>query len=249
GPDRRRADHGSGGPGARSADRARGGVASGVPQPCAADGPRRAGERPRACPLGREHDRAAIRARRGERRAAERRARAAAGHCAEFAPLGGHRDSCKSLTLNKMFAGVASSVVDAAVQRIEISPNCSLSVRGAVGFWPILLFCGLEMVLLGWALYASMQRRFYRQTITVTDSDVRVESCDRACCVQVVFPRHWAQVKLRRPASRLHPSRLTIESHGRQCELGTFLTEEERRGLAARLQRLIGRVNESPSMA
>jgi uncharacterized membrane protein len=65
--------------------------------------------------------------------------------------------------------------------------------------------------------------------------------------VHVVFPRHWAQVKLRRPAARLHPSRLTIESHGRQCELGSFLTEEERRGLALRLQRLIGRVNESPS--
>ena len=108
---------------------------------------------------------------------------------------------------------------------------------------------GLEMVLLGWALQASLQRRFYRQTITVTDSDVSVESRDRGCCVQVVFPRHWAQVKLRRPASRLHPSRLTIESHGRQCELGSFLTEEERRGLAVRLQRLIGRVNESPSLA
>jgi uncharacterized membrane protein len=173
--------------------------------------------------------------------------------------------------LNKLFAGVASRPVDvaAASQRIEISPKCSLSVRGAVGFfaalcfvsfsiaglmavkgfWPILPFAGMEMVLLGWALRTSMARRHYRQTITVTEADVSVESRDRAQCVQVVFPRHWAQVKLRRPASRLHPSRLTIESHGRQCELGTFLTDEERRGLAAQLQRLIGRVNESPSLA
>jgi uncharacterized membrane protein len=161
--------------------------------------------------------------------------------------------------------------VDAAVasERIEISPNCSLSVRGAAGFfaglcfvslsvaglmalrgfWPILPFAGLEMLVLGWALKTSMARRHHRQTITVTDDDVSVESRDHARCVQVVFPRHWAQVKLRRPASRLHPSRLTIESHGRRCELGTFLTDEERHGLAARLQRLIGRVNESPSLA
>jgi uncharacterized membrane protein len=69
----------------------------------------------------------------------------------------------------------------------------------------------------------------------------------RERCARVVFPRHWAQVKLRRPAAKQHPSRLTIESHGRECELGSFLTEEERRGLALRLQRLIGRVNESPS--
>jgi uncharacterized membrane protein len=147
------------------------------------------------------------------------------------------------------------------LQRLEIHPNCSLSVRGArlffaaaclvpfgmggllawKGFWPILPFAGLEMALLGWALKATLERRFHSQTITVTDTDVRVESRERLRSTQVVFPRHWAQVKLRRPAARLHPSRLTIESHGRQCELGSFLTEEERRGLAARLQRLIAR--------
>lgn len=151
--------------------------------------------------------------------------------------------------------------------RIEICPHCSLSVRGAQlffasicigplsiatflalkGFWPVLPFAGLEMLLLAWALKVSLERRFHRQTITVTDASVSIESCVRSRCAQVVFPRHWAQVKLRRPAAHLHPSRLTIESHGRQCELGSFLTEEERRGLALRLQRLIGRVNESPS--
>src|SRR5712672_2794187 len=122
-------------------------------------------------------------------------------------------------------------------------------LMAAQGFWPVLPFAGLEMALLGWALKVSMARRHYRQTITVTESDVSVELRDQQHSVRHVFPRHWAQVKLRRPASRLHPSRLTIESHGRQCELGSFLTEAERRGLAVRLQRLIGRVNESPSLA
>ena len=151
--------------------------------------------------------------------------------------------------------------------RIEICPNCSLSVRGArlffaaacivpggiafvlalKGFWPVLPFAGLEMALLGWALSVCLERRFHSQTITVTDADVSIDTRARARREHVVFPRHWAQVKLRRPAARLHPSRLTIESHGRQCELGSFLTEEERRGLALRLERLIGRVNESPS--
>jgi uncharacterized membrane protein len=163
----------------------------------------------------------------------------------------------------------ANASAEPRLLRIEICPNCSLSVRGAVmffgslcvvsfgiagmlalqGFWPVLPFAGLEMLALGWALRMSLQRRFHRQTITVTDADVSVESRDRVHCSQVVFPRHWAQVKLRRPASRLHPSRLTIESHGRQCELGSFLTEAERRGLALRLQRLVGQINESPSLA
>ena len=152
---------------------------------------------------------------------------------------------------------------------IEICPNCSLSVRGArlffasvcvapcgiagvlalKGFWPVLPFAGVELAVLAWALSVCLERRFHRQTITVTDATVSVDTRARSGCEHVVFPRHWAQVKLRRPASRLHPSRLTIESHGRQCELGNFLTEAERRGLALRLQRLIGRVNESPSLA
>ena len=138
--------------------------------------------------------------------------------------------------------------------QLFFSGMCSISfaIAGLVafqGFWPVLPFAGLEMLLLGWALWKSMDRRHHHQTITVTEADVAIESRQRAQSTQVVFPRHWAQVKLRRPASRLHPSRLTIESHGRQCELGSFLTDEERRGLALRLQRLIGRVNESPSLA
>ena len=157
--------------------------------------------------------------------------------------------------------------MDREALRIEICPNCSLSVRGAQvffagacvlpcgvgaflamkGFWPVLPFAGLEMALLGWALKLSLECRFLRQTITVTDANVSIESRVRERCSRIVFPRHWAQVKLRRPAAKQHPSRLTVESHGRQCELGSFLTEEERRGLALRLQRLIGRVNESPS--
>ena len=153
--------------------------------------------------------------------------------------------------------------------RIVLCPNCSLSLRGAAlffgalcafcltlaallalrGLWPVLPFSGLEMLLVGWALHASLARRYRAQIITLTESDISVESRDRARSERTVFQRHWAQVKLRRPASRLHPSRLTIESHGRQCELGSFLTDEERYGLALRLQRLVGRINESPSLA
>jgi uncharacterized membrane protein len=175
--------------------------------------------------------------------------------------------SCSTIALIPLSESGHSSV-QPEPQRIEICPHCSLSVRAALlvfggmcavsfmiaglmalrGFWPVLPFSGLEMVFLGWALKSSMARRHYRQTITVTDTNVSVELSDRQHSVQHVFPRHWAQVKLRRPASRLHPSRLTIESHGRQCELGSFLTEAERRGLALRLQGLIGRVNESPSL-
>jgi uncharacterized membrane protein len=159
-------------------------------------------------------------------------------------------------------------VVESAHASIVIAPNCSLSVRGALlffltacapcfgiagvltflGFWPVLPFAGLEMLLLGAALRISLARRHHRQTIVVSESQVAVQTTIGKIASEVVFPRHWAQVKLRRSTSRLHPSRLVIESHGRQCAVGDFLTEEERRGLAVRLTGLIGRVNESPTL-
>jgi uncharacterized membrane protein len=144
-------------------------------------------------------------------------------------------------------------------QRIELSPHCSLTPSGALvfflglcgvcfgiatfmavqGFWPVLPFAGAEMALVAWALHASMSRRHHRQTITIDDAAVHIHTHDRKRDDEVVFPRHWARVKLRRPFSRLHPSRLMIGSHGRELEIGSFLTEAERRGLAQRLASLL----------
>jgi uncharacterized membrane protein len=154
---------------------------------------------------------------------------------------------------------VTQRIFSIVTQRIELSPHCSLTPSGALlfflglcgvcfgiatfmavqGFWPVLPFAGAEMALVGWALHASMARRHHRQTITIGDEDVHIRTCDRRHDDEVVFPRHWARVKLRRPFSRLHPSRLTIGSHGRELEIGRFLTEAERRGLAHRLASLL----------
>jgi uncharacterized membrane protein len=152
---------------------------------------------------------------------------------------------------------------------IQIAPNCSLrpqsaalffssiclvsfSIAGAMalhGMWPVLPFAGLEMLVLGWALRISLRRRHYSQTILVTDDRIRVETRDGARVEQIEFTRHWARVTLRHADTRMHPSRLTIESHGRSFEVGGFLNEEERRALAGQLTRSVGRVNESPPLS
>lgn len=153
-------------------------------------------------------------------------------------------------------------------ETIQLVPNCSLQPRSAVlffvglctvsftigavlalhGLWPILPFCGLEMAALGWALHLSMRRRHYTQTIIVTEDRVEIRTFTRGGPQQVEFPRHWAQVKLRGADTALHPSRLTIESRGHAFEVGSFLTEEERRALAKRLTGSIGRMNQSPPL-
>jgi len=161
------------------------------------------------------------------------------------------------------------TVPDSPEHRIELVPNCSLTPESARrffgglavttllvaayfaarGFWPILLVAGIEIGLLAWAVQASLRRGAEREVIVVSEQSVVVERCGPEDTVEkTVFPRHWARVKLRGPPGTPHPSRLLIESHGRACEVGQFLTEEERCSLARRLQQLVGRTSESPAL-
>ena len=154
-----------------------------------------------------------------------------------------------------------------AAHSFDLAPHCSLSERGArlffasvcvptfgiagaataLGYWPVLPFAGAEMVLLGWALKTNMARRFEREHIEISETEVIVEyTFTKRAPRRVVFPRHWTAVKIRRPNSP--PSSLVIESHGRGHEVGKFLTEEERRHLAAELKLLIGGMNQSPAL-
>jgi hypothetical protein len=86
------------------------------------------------------------------------------------------------------------------------------------------------------------------QTIIISEATVSIEDLAPPAPRRIEFPRHWAQVRIRPGGSPLHPSRLTVESHGRRHEIGSFLNEQERLGLAKRLKRLIGRMDESPPL-
>lgn len=153
-------------------------------------------------------------------------------------------------------------------RRFELNARCSLTLHSArlfiatvatstfgvagfftwQGYWPVLPFAGLEIALLIWAVRASMRAGRERQIITIGADYVAVQLYDVQGERRVVFPRHWAKVKLHAPLAAQHPSRLTLESHGRACEVGRFLTEDERRSLAVRLKQLVGNVNESPAL-
>src|ERR1700722_11542567 len=153
-------------------------------------------------------------------------------------------------------------------QRIELAPNCSLQPAGARlffvatclfslsfalffvfrGFWPVLPFWALEMLALGLALNASMRRGKYTQTVLITDAQISLVTRSRHGAKKQEFARHWAKVRLRSPLRRHGTSQLTIESRGRAYEVGSFLTEEDRRRLAEHLRNLVRGMNESPPL-
>ena len=151
-------------------------------------------------------------------------------------------------------------------RRIELAPHCSLTPAAARfffastclfslgfaslfvfrGFWPVLPFSALEMLLLGLCLRAALRRRRYTQTVLITESQISLVTRSRHGEAKQEFARHWAKVRLRSPPRRPGPCRLTIESHGRAYEVGNFLNEGERCRLAHILGKLVGDMNESP---
>jgi uncharacterized membrane protein len=151
---------------------------------------------------------------------------------------------------------------------IELTPRCSLTPASArvflaivgtttfgvatvyalQGMWPVLLFAALEIALLAWAVRASMRAGSKRESIAIDGQSITVRRSGPAGEHFSVFPRHGSKVKLHAPSTALHPSRLMLESRGQACEVGRFLTEDERRTLAARLQQLVGNVYEPPAL-
>lgn len=113
----------------------------------------------------------------------------------------------------------------------------SLGIAGVfavLGAWPILPFAGLELLALGIAFhYAAGHAGDYEQ-IEVSGDKVRVERQDRSRIARWEFNRYWVQVVL---DERGREPRLALRSHGRELEVGRFLSGSRRIQLARQLRR------------
>ena len=107
------------------------------------------------------------------------------------------------------------------------------------GYWPVLPFAGLEVVVLGVAFYLCLSRSQLREVVTVNDDRVMVDKGRRQPEQHWECPRAWARVILERAPIAWYPSRLALVFQGRRVELGQFLNEADRQGLAAELQDVI----------
>ena len=141
----------------------------------------------------------------------------------------------------------------------EIVPNRSLTVRSATvfyvlivatplaiatlfamaGFWPILTVAGIEVAVLGAALWWTMRKTKTRELIEIDERRVVVRKIHPDADEEHEFARYWTQVRLVRPEATNWPSRLMLRSKGRSVEIGSFLTNSERDGLERRLSAVI----------
>ena len=107
------------------------------------------------------------------------------------------------------------------------------------GLTLILPFSGLEVIALGLALYFTARQSGERELITISTDLIAIERGHEKPVSKNEFQRAWSTIVLERPAHHWYPRRLFIRSHGVQVEIGAFLNEQERQGLAEELQRAI----------
>jgi uncharacterized membrane protein len=109
----------------------------------------------------------------------------------------------------------------------------------AAGFWPVLPFAGAEVVALVVAFYLCARSGRTIEVVYVKKDRVAVEKGSAGSRRICEFKRPWARVALQPARIARHPSRLLVGSHGKQVQLGAFLTEDERSRLAGELERVI----------
>lgn len=105
-----------------------------------------------------------------------------------------------------------------------------------MGYWIVFPFAGLEMAVLGVALYLCAIRTTRCEVIRVENDTVEVIVGRHRPERRYRFNRHWAQVILNPPKAWGHPSHLLLRSHGRELEVGSCLNNEERQQLAKALE-------------
>lgn len=148
---------------------------------------------------------------------------------------------------------------DASTHRFMVRPNCSLSWPGIVRFylgmvvvsfgiagffavygaWLVLPFAGLEMLVLGAALYSVARRCASWQLITIDTDTVNIYVSVADEMPVASFKRAWAKLDLQATENKWYPPRLTIRSHGKVVEIGRCLNEAERRSLANKLSKVL----------
>ena len=116
------------------------------------------------------------------------------------------------------------------------------------GAWPIVGFLGLDVAVIYLAFRLNYRAARAYETIRLTDAELEVVKIDaRGRRRRYVLPATWLRVELEDRPRRT--SRLTLRSRGKALEIGAFLGEEEKDGLAEVLRDGLRRASLPPHLS
>ncbi|MEM9170429.1 MAG: DUF2244 domain-containing protein [Pseudomonadota bacterium] len=129
----------------------------------------------------------------------------------------------------------------AAVMTVVIAANLTFGVYFlALGAWPVLGFCGLDVFLVWLAFKVSYRQGRLRERIVVTREALKVARVmPSGHEMRWELQPYWTRVEIDEPVR--HESQVAIRSKGRTLVVGAFLSPMERADLARALKRALVR--------
>jgi uncharacterized membrane protein len=132
-------------------------------------------------------------------------------------------------------------IILAIVTWFNLAFALSFVLKGA---WPIAPFMGLDVALLAWAFHASRRaaRRF--EHLTLTPDNLRIlRQPVKGQADEVALNTYWVRVEM---DDQPEPwSQLTLKSHGKGMQIGTFLSPDARAAFADVLRSALRRARET----
>ena len=133
---------------------------------------------------------------------------------------------------NPPLSARAQSAILALVAIVNFALGTVFMLRGA---WPIAPFLGADVALLAWAFRASRKAADRSERVTLTPSELRIARKPvQGLPSETALNPYWVRVVLEDDV--LPAQRLTLWSHGRPTELGSFLAPDDRASLADALK-------------
>jgi uncharacterized membrane protein len=145
--------------------------------------------------------------------------------------------------------------------KVTFKPNCALSATSKrkvvilltvipciigmgfslLGAWVVLPFVGLEIAALAYAFYYVNRHEADYESISIKGDSLVVERCVGETVSQQVVNPYWVKVVQQELANgELH---LYLQSHGKDIEIGRYLTRKQRELLARQIKQRTGVLN------
>ena len=115
------------------------------------------------------------------------------------------------------------------------------------GAWPVLGFCGLDVLLLYWAFWASYRRARAYEQVTVTPSELTVRQVNvQGRVKEWTLNPLWVRLD-RVVHEEFGIERLFLVSHGRRLAIASCLGPQEKASFAQALAAALGEAKRGPT--
>lgn len=146
---------------------------------------------------------------------------------------------------NRSWTWRANVLFLAGFAGVSLAIGLSFLVRG---YWMILPFNLLELAVVSACLYHCVRRTHLQEVLTFSEDELLIERGIRGPQTRHLFKRLFARFFVRRPRHPWYGTRVAVRSHGREVEIGNFLSPDDKSELIEALRSMVSSLGEEPAL-